>query len=94
MSKKRVYELARELGIENKELIARLEKLGITVKSHSSTLEDADVGRVQRDMLSGEPHELVEKRINKITGLSAASLLRKTHEQRIDILTWPARRRF
>lgn len=63
MSKKRVYELARELGIENKELIARLEKLGITVKSHSSTLEDADVGRVQRDMLSGEPHELVEKRI-------------------------------
>ncbi len=63
MSKKRVYELARELGIENKELIARLEKLGITVKSHSSTLEDADVGRLQRDMLSGEPHELVEKRI-------------------------------
>ena len=63
MSKKRVYELARELGIENKDLIARLEKLGITVKSHSSTLEDADVGRVQRDMLAGEPHELVEKRI-------------------------------
>ncbi len=51
------------MGIENKDLIARLEKLGITVKSHSSTLEDADVGRVQRDMLSGEPHELVEKRI-------------------------------
>jgi translation initiation factor IF-2 len=63
MSKKRVYELAKELGVENKDLIARLEKLGISVKSHSSTLEEADVGRVQRDMLSSEPHELVEKRI-------------------------------
>ncbi|MCX5841671.1 MAG: translation initiation factor IF-2 N-terminal domain-containing protein, partial [Deltaproteobacteria bacterium] len=30
MSKKRVYELAKELGIENKELIARLDKLGIS----------------------------------------------------------------
>ena len=40
MTKKRVYELAKELGMENKELIARLEKIGIAVKSHSSTLED------------------------------------------------------
>ena len=63
MSKKRVYELAKELGIENKELIARLDKLGISVKSHSSTLEDSDVERVQRNMLSSEPHETVEKRI-------------------------------
>ncbi len=63
MSKKRVYELAKELGIENKELIARLDKLGISVKSHSSTLEDSDVERVQRNMLSTEPHETVEKRI-------------------------------
>jgi translation initiation factor IF-2 len=63
MSKKRVYELAKELGIENKELIARLEKLGIDVKSHSSSLEDSDVDRLKRDLLATEPHEVEEKRI-------------------------------
>lgn len=63
MSKKRVYELAKELGIENKELIAHLEKLGIAVKSHSSTLEDSDMQRIQQELLSPEPRETVEKRI-------------------------------
>ncbi len=38
MAKKRVYELAKEMGLDNKELISRLEKIGIAVKSHSSTL--------------------------------------------------------
>ncbi len=63
MSKKRVYELAKELGIENKDLLTRLEKLGIAVKSHSSTLEDSDIERVKRDFFSAEPKEVVEKRI-------------------------------
>ena len=63
MSKKRVYALAKELGIESKELLARLEKMGITVKSPSSTLEEADVARVQREFLSQKPHEVVEKRV-------------------------------
>ncbi len=63
MTKKRVYELAKELGIENKELISRLEKLGIAVKSHSSTLEDNEVDLIQKEMLAPEGGELVEKRI-------------------------------
>ncbi len=63
MSKKRVYELAKELGLENKELIARLEKIGIAVRSHSSTLEDADLERIQSELLSPEPREVVEQRI-------------------------------
>jgi translation initiation factor IF-2 len=63
MSKKRVYELAKELGIENKDLLTRLEKLGIAVKSHSSTLEESDIERVKRDFFSAEPKEVVEKRI-------------------------------
>ena len=63
MSKKRVYELAKELGIENKDLISRLEKMGIVVKSHSSALEDSDVERIQREYFAGEPQEIEEKRI-------------------------------
>jgi len=63
MSKKRVYELAKELGLENKELISRLEKIGIAVKSHSSTLEDSEMERIQAELLAPEPREVVEKRI-------------------------------
>ncbi|MBW6484927.1 MAG: translation initiation factor IF-2 [Syntrophobacterales bacterium] len=63
MSKKRVYELAKDLGLENKELIARLERIGITGKSHSSALEDGELERIQSELLSKEPKEIVEKRI-------------------------------
>ena len=63
MSKKRVYELAKELGLANRELISRLEKIGIAVKSHSSTLDDGDLERIQAELLSPEPREMVEKRI-------------------------------
>ena len=63
MTKKRVYELAKEMGLENKELISRLEKIGIAVKSHSSTLEDSDLERIQTELLAPEAREVVEKRI-------------------------------
>ena len=63
MSKVRVYELAKEFGIENKEFIARLKTLGIAVKSHSSTLEDSEVERVRREFATKGEKEVVEKRV-------------------------------
>jgi translation initiation factor IF-2 len=63
MTKKRVYELAKELGIDSKDLISRLEKLGIAVKAPQSTLEDTDLEKIQTELLSNEPHEMVEQRI-------------------------------
>ena len=46
MSKMRVYELAKLLDMNNKDLLAHLEKLNISVKSHMSTLDDEDIQRV------------------------------------------------
>ena len=63
MAKKRVHELAKELGLENKDLIAHLEKIGITVKSHSSSLEDSEIERVKEDLQSKSPRQIVEERI-------------------------------
>ena len=63
MTKKRVYELAKELGIENKDLINHLGTLGVSVKSVSSSLEDSDVERVTRLLRKGEPHETEETRV-------------------------------
>jgi len=39
----RVYELAKQLGIESKVLIPELSRIGITVSSHSNTLTEDDV---------------------------------------------------
>ena len=63
MAKKRVHELAKELGLENKDLIAHLERLGITGKSHASSLEDNDVERVKEEMQAKSPRQVVEERI-------------------------------
>jgi translation initiation factor IF-2 len=63
MAKKRVHELAKELGLENKDLIAHLERLGITVKSHASTLEDHEIERVKEDLQAASPRQIVEERI-------------------------------
>lgn len=46
MAKKRVHELAKELNIESKEIINRLNDMGVAVKSHMSTLEDSDIERL------------------------------------------------
>ncbi|HEV3401747.1 MAG TPA: translation initiation factor IF-2 N-terminal domain-containing protein, partial [Acidimicrobiales bacterium] len=44
----RVYELGRELGLTNKETLDLCLALGIGVKSHSSSIEDAQADRVRR----------------------------------------------
>ena len=44
----RVYELARELGLTNKEGLDLLISMGIGVKSHSSSIEEAQADRVRR----------------------------------------------
>ncbi len=42
----RVYELAKKLSMENRELIPELKRMGIAVASHSSTLDDETAQRV------------------------------------------------
>ena len=38
MSNPRVYEIAKELGVPSKDLLAKLSSMGVEVKSHSSTV--------------------------------------------------------
>jgi translation initiation factor IF-2 len=47
-AKIRVHELARELGLTNKEALDLALKLGIGVKTHSSGIEEAQADRVRR----------------------------------------------
>src|ERR1700675_713751 len=47
MAKTRVHILAKELGIEVKDFIAQLEKLGIKGKKSQNTLEDEEAVRIR-----------------------------------------------
>ncbi len=46
MAKRRVYDIAKENGLTNQELLERLNAAGLEVKSSVSTVEEADVERV------------------------------------------------
>jgi translation initiation factor IF-2 len=48
----RVYELARELGLNNKDLLALLEKEGFEVRSHSSTIEAEDADLIRKQIIA------------------------------------------
>lgn len=60
MAKTRVYELARDLNLENKILLSKLNDLDIAVKSHMSALDDDTVAQI-RQQLFGKKEETIEE---------------------------------
>ncbi len=82
----RVYELARELGLTNKEALDLCVSLGIGVKSHSSSIEDAQADRVRRKADSEglrravQPEEPAEQKPARATTPRAATG-RRGHER-------------
>jgi translation initiation factor IF-2 len=46
MSKTRVYELAQQMGIDNKELMAKLKAIGVEVTTHMAAIDDADIKKL------------------------------------------------
>jgi len=48
----RVYEIAKELGVESKEAVALLNEMGVAVKSHANAISDEDAQRL-RDQVGG-----------------------------------------
>jgi translation initiation factor IF-2 len=55
MAKVRIYELARELGTDNKSLEKVVRGLGIEIKNYMSTLTVEEAGRVRNEMGGGRP---------------------------------------
>jgi len=54
MVKMRVHLLAKELGIETKELVAQLDKMGMRGRKAQSSLEDEEVGRIRTALAAKE----------------------------------------
>jgi translation initiation factor IF-2 len=59
----RVYELAKKIGMENRDLLPELKRMGVSVASHSSALDDATVERILEKLMpsvsraAGKPGE-------------------------------------
>jgi translation initiation factor IF-2 len=46
-SKVRIYDLSKELNLENRDILAICEDLEIAVKSHSSTISESEAGKIR-----------------------------------------------
>ena len=76
MSKMRIYELAKQLGVPNKELMGRLESVGIQANSHMSMIGDAEAQKIKElyqpqkaeNTKKQEPKEQTNKKNNHKNG--------------------------
>ncbi len=70
MSKKRLYEIAKELGKESKEVVTRAKELGFDVKSHASSV-DTDVAEKLIKSFAAKK-ETVEKKVAEVAAKTTA----------------------
>jgi len=63
MANVRVYELARTLNIQNKALLEKIKDMGISIKSHMSSLDEETITRVKNEFLGAKPQEVEVTRI-------------------------------
>ena len=64
MAKKRVYEIAKQLNISNRELIDMLKEIGIDVNNHMSSVDEKFIGQIS-DMVNGVKNVNTEKEAEK-----------------------------
>src|SRR5215216_3021360 len=72
----RVYEIAREVGIPNKDLIAKIRALGLEVNNHMSSIDADDVVRIKRSLEKERQQSTETKRLS-----STVLRRRSAHEE-------------
>ena len=75
MSKVRVYELAKELGVESKVVVAKLQEMGEFVRSASSTIEAPVVRRLREAFPAAPAADAAPKPAKKAAPKPAATIL-------------------
>lgn len=62
MAKIKIHELAKEFGVQSKEVIAFLQSKGIEAKAAQSAVEDDAAGLVRKHFGSGAPKPAAEEK--------------------------------
>jgi translation initiation factor IF-2 len=65
MGRMRVHELAKELNMNNKELLDRIVKLGIQVKNHMSTLTESAVLKIRQQFSESRAETVEQTRVTR-----------------------------
>lgn len=63
----RVYEIAKELGLESKVVIQALNEIGVPVKSHANSVSDEEAAKVKAHLAGGADGAAEEKEAAKKT---------------------------
>ena len=80
MAGMRVHELAKEFGMSSKELVEKLKEMKIPVKNHASTLVDAYVDKIRKEL--GPEIQQKAKQIEADKKKAAAEKAAKAKEER------------
>ena len=64
-TKVRIYDLAKELKRENRDILKICEQLNIAFKSHSSTITESEAERVKAMAKNFSPSAFAEKTLQK-----------------------------
>lgn len=85
MSKIRIYELAKELGVDNKVIVNKAVELGMSGKaSHSNSLDADEADQIRRSLIrqamdaKAQDSEVVTRRTDKVTGEVQAVVERRS----------------
>jgi translation initiation factor IF-2 len=87
MAKKRVYEMAKELGLSNKELVEKLQGLGFDVRSHSSSLEEVEAEAAVARIRGGNAAPQVEAKPKPAAGVGVVRRRRKVSHGETQVVT-------
>jgi translation initiation factor IF-2 len=84
MAKVRVYELAKELSIDSKELVEKLLGGGMSIKNYMSTLDEDAVVKA-KEIISGVVSEFIEERRIKPTVIRRRRKIKKVKKVEAEI---------
>ncbi|HVV85609.1 MAG TPA: translation initiation factor IF-2 N-terminal domain-containing protein, partial [Kofleriaceae bacterium] len=74
----RVYEIAKEVGIPNKELLAKIRSLGLEVNNHMSSLDADAVARIKKSLERERTGGAAPAETQKLSTTSGAVIRRRS----------------
>lgn len=80
MAKKRIYEIAKEVGVDNKVVVQKAKDLGLDVKNHMSSVDDSQVAKLKNSFQNTTPAAKSSNKKNKIK-ISVSSIRKNEKKQ-------------
>lgn len=80
MAKKRIYEIAKEVGVDNKVVVQKAKDLGLDVKNHMSSVDDSQVAKLKYSFQNSAPAAKSSNKKNKIK-ISVSSIRKNEKKQ-------------